>query len=83
MSELNPIDAIILGKIYGRPIWAKSLAKVKGRLTVLVEAGYVERIAPPGNQLGAGRGRNMVRLTPNGMDLIEAHWRAELEGRVT
>lgn len=62
MSDLHPIDAVILGRLYDRPNWAKSLYRVKGRLTALVNAGLVERIAPPGNTLSAGRGRNMVML---------------------
>lgn len=77
-NNLHPIDAVILGRLYDRPNWAKSLYKVKSRLTTLVNAGYVERIAPPGNSLGNGRGRNMVTLTPKGVDLIEAHWDAQL-----
>lgn len=76
-TALNPIDAIILGRLYDRPNWAKSLCNVKPRLTALVNAGYVERVAPPGNSLSAGRGRNMVALTPKGIDLIEAHWDAK------
>jgi DNA-binding PadR family transcriptional regulator len=71
---MNQIDAIILGRLYDRPNWAKSLCRVKPRLTALVNAGYVERIAPPGNNLSSGRGRNMVALTPKGVDLIENYW---------
>lgn len=77
--NLHPIDAMILGRLYSRPNWAKSLYRVKPRLTALVNAGYVERIAPPGNNLSAGRGRNMVALTHKGVDVIEAHW-AEKHG---
>lgn len=72
---MNQIDAIILGRLYDRPNWAKSLYRVKPRLTALVDAGYVERIKPPGNE--HTRGKNMAQLTPKGVDLIEAHWAAE------
>jgi len=78
---LAAIDAIILGKLYDRPIWAKSLKLVKARVHQLVLAGYVERVAPPGS--ANPRWRNMLTLTPQGVDAIEAHWNAELESRAT
>lgn len=78
---MHPIDALILGKIYDRPIWAKSLKTVKGRLHQLCEAGLVQRVAPP--NAANPRWRNMVTLTDKGIDAIEAHWHAELQGRAT
>lgn len=72
--KINDIDAIILKRLYDRPNWAKSLYRVKPRLTALVNAGLVERIAPIGNAGCKGGGRNMVQLTPKGVDAIEAHW---------
>ena len=69
--NLHPIDALILKRLYDRPNWAKSLAAVKPRLTMLVNTGFAERITPPGTE---GRGRNMVQITPKGIDAIERHW---------
>lgn len=77
--KLSTIDATILGRIYSRPQWAKTFFRVKARLTVLVNAGLVERCAPIGNSDCKGTGRNMVKLTDKGIDVIEAHWRKELK----
>jgi hypothetical protein len=78
--NLNSIDVIILGRLYDRPNWAKSLYRVKARLTVLVNAGLVERCAPVGNSDCKGTGQNMVKLTPKGHDAIEAHWNKNKRG---
>lgn len=72
--QLNSIDVIILQRLYDRPNWAKSLYRVKARLTVLIDAGLVERCAPIGNSDCKGTGKNMVKLTDKGIDAIEAHW---------
>lgn len=79
-AMLSDIDAIILGRLYSRPNWAKSLYRVKARLTALIAAGLVERCMPIGNSDCKGTGKNMVKLTPKGIDAIEAHWEKKKQG---
>lgn len=66
---MNHIDAIILGRLYERPQWLKSLVAVRPRVKALVNAGLAERVRPCPQ--GA---RNMVQITPEGIDAIEQHW---------
>lgn len=58
-------DAIILKRLNARPLWAKTLWRVKPRVEALVRAGLVERIVPPG-----GRHRNMLAITDSGVDAL-------------
>ncbi|MBB6424972.1 Myb-like DNA-binding domain-containing protein [Sphingopyxis sp. JAI128] len=66
---MNHIDAIILGRLYERPQWLKSLVAARPRVKALVDAGLAERVRPCPQ--GA---RNMVQITPRGIDAIEQHW---------
>ncbi len=69
---MNSIDRIILEKCNDRPMWAKSLKAVNPRVTALVNAGYLERIVPPGS---TQRGRNMLTLTASGRQILEREWK--------
>lgn len=71
---MNKIDIIIFERLYERPCWAKTFYRMKAYLTALVAAGYVERIAPPSS---INTAKNMVALTPKGIDRIERHWKAQ------
>lgn len=77
---ISDIDAVIMGRLYDRPNWAKSLYRVKPRVTALVNAGLVERCAPIGNSDCKGTGKNMLKLTPKGVDVIERHWEKKKAG---
>lgn len=68
---MNHVDAIILGRLYSRPSWSKSLRHVKPRVTALVSAGLAKRVKPP-----TGGATNMVAITDAGIDAIEKHWEA-------
>lgn len=77
---LSNIDEIILKRLYDRPNWAKSLYRVKPRLTLLVKAGLVARCYPEGTDGLKGYGPNMVKITAKGIDVIEAHWEKKKAG---
>lgn len=66
------IDLIVLGKLHARPQWLKSLSRVRPVWKRLEAAGLARRIKPP-----TGTARNMLEITPAGIDAIEAHWAAE------
>lgn len=66
---MTRVDALILGKLYDRPHWLKSLVPVRARVNVLADAGLVERVRPCPQ--GA---RNMVAITAAGRSVIEKHW---------
>lgn len=68
---LSAVDAVILARLYERPSWIRSLHHVRPRVQKLCDAGLIERCKPP-----VGTAKNMVRITAQGVDAIEAHWRA-------
>jgi DNA-binding PadR family transcriptional regulator len=70
-GKLHPVDAVILGRLYDRPAWLRSLQAVRPRWRKLEDSGLVERMKPP-----TGTAKNMLKITPKGAQLIEAHWQA-------
>lgn len=70
--NISAIDAVILGKLYDRPLWSRSLQTVKPRVDKLVASGLCKRIEPP-----TGTAHNMIAITPKDEEVIEAHWSAE------
>lgn len=71
-TRFDTVDAAIMGRVYERPIWARSFQAVLPRVKRLVAAGLIERCRPP-----TGGANNMVRITHEGVDAIEAHWAAQ------
>lgn len=61
-SELH---AKILRDLREAPAWARSYQHAKTMVQDLIDAGFVERCRPFG-----GRGRNMIRLTDTGEQML-------------
>lgn len=66
MSEITPNQWTILESLKDGAVWARSYQPVKPLLKDLIERKLVDRCRPY-----LGRGHNMVRLSPEGCELLE------------
>jgi hypothetical protein len=69
---LTPAQKGVIRHFSKGPRYIRSLGAFKVVADRLVDAGLLERMAPPGLEKTRGVGRNMMRLTAKGIDAWES-----------